>query len=293
MQAHHVPHKHCGKLIVATSDAQLGELGAIAVRARTNGVDDLREVSGAEARALEPALNAHAALLSPSTGILDAHAYMLALRGDIEDHGGAIAFGSTLTGAEVTREGFILTIGEMKLKCRRLINSAGLHAPALARRIDGLDAAHIPQSYFAKGNYFALAGRAPFSRLIYPVPEAAGLGVHLTLDMGGQVRFGPDVEWITPADADGIDYAVNPARGDIFYDAIRRYWPALKDGSLTPAYAGVRPKVHGPDEVAADFIISGPETHGLDGLVNLFGIESPGLTSSLAIADTVANMLRD
>ncbi|MGV8996809.1 MAG: NAD(P)/FAD-dependent oxidoreductase [Parvibaculaceae bacterium] len=293
MQAHHVPHKHCGKLIVATSKVQLGELANIAARARTNGVDDLREVSGAEARAMEPALNAYAALVSPSTGILDAHAYMLALRGDIEDHSGAIAFGATLTGAEALRDGFILTVGGMKLKCRMLVNSAGLSAPALARAIDGLDAAHVPQEHFAKGNYFALAGRAPFSRLIYPVPEAAGLGVHLTLDMGGQARFGPDVEWITPANADDIDYAVDPARGEIFYEAIRRYWPALKDGALTPAYAGARPKIHGPDEAAADFVISGPQAHGLAGLVNLFGIESPGLTSSLAIADTVANMLCD
>ena len=293
MQAHHVPHKHCGKLIVATSEAQVGELANIAARARANGVTDLREVSGAEARTMEPALNAHAALLSPSTGILDAHAYMLALRGDIEDHGGAIAFGSALNRAEAVRGGFVLTIGDMKLKCRLLINSAGLSAPAVARAIDGLDAGHIPQEYFAKGNYFALSGRAPFSRLIYPVPEAAGLGVHLTLDMGGQARFGPDVEWITPQSVDEIDYRVNPARGDIFYEAIRRYWPALADGALTPAYAGVRPKIHGPHEAAADFVISGPDTHGLGGLVNLFGIESPGLTSSLAIADTVADMLRD
>lgn len=293
LQAHHVPHHPCGKLIVATNEAQVGELASIAARARANGVTDLREISGAEAMALEPALKAHAALVSLSTGIIDAHAYMLALRGDLEDHGGTLAFGAALTRVDVVPDGFILHAGETKLKCRVLINSAGLNAPALARRIDGLDAGHIPTAYFAKGNYFALTGRAPFSRLIYPVPEAAGLGVHLTLDMGGQARFGPDVEWITPDNADAIDYAVTPARGGIFYEAIRRYWPALKDGALAPAYAGVRPKIHGPHETAADFVISGPETHGLAGLVNLFGIESPGLTSSLAIADTVATMVSD
>ena len=288
LQSHHIPHRHCGKLIVAGDEGQVSALEDIAARARANGVKDIAELTGAEAMRLEPALKAVAALLSPSTGILDAHAYMLALRGDVEDHGGAIAFGSTLTHAEAVTGGFMLTVGDMKLKCRVLINSAGLNAVALARRIGGLDAAHIPAAHFAKGNYFTLTGKAPFSRLVYPVPEAAGLGVHLTLDMGGQARFGPDVEWITPPDADAIDYKVDAARGDKFYDAIRRYWPALKTGSLQPAYAGVRPKIHGPHEAAADFVISGPEAHGLDGLVNLFGIESPGLTSSLAIADTVA-----
>ena len=279
MQAHKVPHRHCGKFIVATDEAQLGELDLIAARARANGVDDLHMVSGADAMHTEPALSIHAALVSPSTGILDAHAYMLALRGDIEDHGGAIAFGAALDCAELTSDGFLLHVGTTKLKCRVLINSAGLSAPALARRIEGLDAAHVPREYFAKGSYFALAGRAPFERLIYPVPEPGGLGVHLTLDMGGQARFGPDVEWV-----DGPDYAVDPKRGDAFYAAIRRYWPGLKDGALTPAYAGIRPKISGPGEAAADFVISGPETHGLPGLVNLFGIESPGLTASLAIA---------
>lgn len=291
--SHHVPHRKCGKLIVASDATQAGELSQIAARARANGVDDLIEISGAEAIALEPALYAHAALLSPSTGIIDAHAYMLALRGDLEDAGGTIAFGSELTQAEATDDGFVLHVGEMKLKTRILVNSAGLNAPALARRIDGLGPRHIPQEHFAKGNYFTLAGRAPFTRLIYPVPEAAGLGVHLTLDMGGQARFGPDVEWITPDDADAINYQVNEKRGAVFYDAIRRYWPQLKTGSLAPAYAGVRPKIHGPDEPAADFVISGPEAHGLSGLVNLFGIESPGLTSSLAIADTVTTRLKD
>lgn len=291
MQAHHVAHRHCGKLIVASNEAQMDALAEIAARGRANGVTDLRDLTGAEVKALEPALAAHAALLSPSTGIMDAHGLMLALRGDLEDHGGTIAFGAGLVRAEAGREGFALEVGETRLNCRILINSAGLHAPSLARLIDGLGARHIPTARFAKGNYFTLTGGAPFSHLIYPVPEAAGLGVHLTLDLGGQARFGPDVEWITPASADEIDYAVNPARGEGFYEAIRRYWPGLKDGSLLPAYAGVRPKVHDAGEPAADFIISGPEAHGLAGLVNLFGIESPGLTSALAIADTVVHRL--
>lgn len=291
--SHKVPHRKCGKLIVAGDATQANELAQIAARARANDVDDLMEISGAEAIALEPALHAHAALLSPSTGIIDAHAYMLALRGDLEDAGGTIAFGAALECVEAKADSFVLHVGGTVLKCRWLVNSAGLNAPALARRIDGLNPDHVPQAHFAKGNYFTLSGRAPFTRLIYPVPEAAGLGVHLTLDMGGQARFGPDVEWITPAHADAIDYRVDERRGAVFYDAIRRYWPQLKTGSLTPAYAGVRPKIHGPDEPAADFVISDADAHGLPGLVNLFGIESPGLTSSLAIADAVAARLQE
>lgn len=291
LASHHIPHRACGKLIVAGNEAQAGELAMIARRAYANGVDDLTELSGAKAMSMEPALKAVAALHSPSTGILDAHAYMLSLQGGLEDHGGTIAFGTRLKRADVKPYGFRLYTDDTVLDCRMLVNSAGLAAVPLARAIDGLDPAHVPQRYFAKGNYFTLAGRAPFSRLIYPVPEAAGLGVHLTLDMGGQARFGPDVEWITPDSDDRIDYRVDEARGAIFYDAIRRYWPDLKDGALSPAYAGVRPKIHGPEEAAADFVISGPESHGIAGLVNLFGIESPGLTSSLAIADTVVHTL--
>jgi len=293
LESHQLPYRRCGKLIVASDEAQVAELAGIAARARANGVDDLQEISGAEAMRLEPALKATSALLSPSTGILDAHGLMLSLRGEIEDRGGMIAFGASLDRVEVNAQGFLLHVGETRLQCRMLVNCAGLNAVSVARRIEGLDAGHIPNAYFAKGNYFTLAGRAPFSQLIYPVPEAAGLGVHLTLDMGGQARFGPDVEWIEPENADAIDYAVNPARGQVFYDAIRRYWPALPDHALTPAYAGVRPKIHGPHEPAADFLISGPETHGMTGLINLFGIESPGLTSSLAIADRVARELTD
>ncbi|MDP1627071.1 NAD(P)/FAD-dependent oxidoreductase [Parvibaculum sp.] len=294
LDAHGLPYRRTGKLIVATEEAQLGVLGGVAERARANGVSDIREMTAAEARAMEPALRCVAALHSPSTGILDAHAYMLSLRGELEDAGGAIAFGSNVARIEAAGGGFIVHVeGDepMRLRTRIVVNAGGLWAPALAARTDGLDAAHVPTAFFAKGNYFTLAGRAPFSRLIYPVPEAAGLGVHLTLDMGGQARFGPDVEWIEVED-ETPDYAVNPARGDAFYAEVRRYWPGLKDGALQPAYAGVRPKINAAGEPAADFVISGPETHGLAGLVNLFGIESPGLTASLAIAEEVLGMVR-
>ena len=296
LDAHKLPHRKCGKLIVATEEAQLGELEAIAQRARENGVADLRDLTGAEVRAMEPALRAEAALLSPSTGILDAHAYMLSLQGEFEDADGMIAFRSDV--ARVTHEGdaFLVHVEgaePMTLRTRIVVNAGGLWAPSLARRIEGLDAAHVPVPHFAKGNYFSLTGRAPFSHLIYPGPEAAGLGVHLTLDMGGQARFGPDVEWIEIKEGSEPDYAVKPERGEKFYAAVRRYWPDLKDGALTPAYSGVRPKVNATDEAAADFMISGPEAHGVSGLVNLFGIESPGLTASLAIAERVVEMVRE
>ncbi len=297
LDAHGLAHRRCGKFIVATDEAQTAELQAIAARARASGVDDIAEVSAAAARAAEPALSCLAALASPSTGIVDAHAFMLSLRGEIEDRGGVLAFNAPLERAEALTDGFLLHVGgaaPMRLKTRALVNSAGLAAVALARAIDGLDPVHVPQAFFAKGNYFALAGRAPFSRLIYPVPEKAGLGVHLTLDMGGGARFGPDVEWIsTPADAmtAEFDHAVDRARGAAFEAAVRRYWPGLGEGALVPAHAGIRPKISGPGEPAADFMISGPEAHRLPGLVNLFGIESPGLTASLAIADEVVARL--
>lgn len=294
LESHGLPHRRCGKLIVATEETQLAALGGLAARARANGVEDIVEVTAAEAQAMEPALRCVAALHSPSTGILDAHAYMLSLQGEFEDAGGAVAFGAGVARIEAAGEGFILHVeGDepMRLRTRIVVNSGGLGAVALAARIEGLEAAHVPAAFFAKGNYFTLAGRAPFSRLVYPVPEAAGLGIHLTLDMGGQARFGPDVEWIGMA-GETPDYAVSPARGEAFYASVRRYWPGLKDGALLPAYAGIRPKVTGPGEPAGDFIISGPEAHGMAGLVNLFGIESPGLTASLAIAEEVLLKLR-
>lgn len=283
---HGVPYRRCGKLIVATAPTDDAKLVSIKSHAEANGVDDMRVLSAAEARALEPALYCTGALLSPSTGIVDSHAYMLALRGEIEDAGGALAFHAPLLRAKAIREGFEVEIGgdaPMALQCRVLINSAGLSAPAIARAIDGMPSERIPTSYYAKGNYFSCSTRAPFSHLIYPVPEPGGLGVHLTIDLGGQAKFGPDVEWV-----DSLDYAVDPARAERFYPAIRRYWPTLPDGALTPSYSGIRPKIVPPAIARQDFVIQGPQEHGLAGLVNLFGIESPGLTSSLAIADEVA-----
>ena len=285
---HGIPHRNCGKLIVATTAQETEKLQSIRAHAEANGVADLQTLSGAEARALEPALNCDAALLSPSTGIIDSHAYMLALRGDAEDAGAACAFHTPLLHARAADGRIELDAGgdaPMSLQCRLLVNAAGLGAPALARNIDGMPIGLIPPAYLAKGNYFSCSARAPFSRLIYPVPEPGGLGVHLTIDMAGQARFGPDVEWI-----DTIDYAVDPARAERFYPAIRRYWPTLPDGALMPAYSGIRPKIVPPAVAGQDFLIQGPRDHGVEGLINLFGIESPGLTSSLAIADRVGEL---
>ncbi|MBC7102280.1 MAG: NAD(P)/FAD-dependent oxidoreductase [Parvibaculum sp.] len=296
LEARRLPYRKCGKLIVATRKSEFAELHGIAKRAPEAGVHDLRELTKREALEMEPALRVEAALLSPSTGIFDAHAYMLSLQGDFEDAGGVIAFHSTATRIGREKPGFAVHVEgaePMKLRSRMVVNAAGLWAPALAGQIEGLDPWDRPPAYFAKGNYFSLTGRAPFSRLIYPVPEEAGLGIHLTFDMGGQARFGPDVEWIDVPEGTEPDYAVDPSRAALFYDAIRRYWPGLKDDALAPAYSGLRPKTNAPGETAADFIVSGPEAHGLPGLVNLFGIESPGLTASLAIAEMVKEMVEE
>ncbi len=284
-----VPHQRLGKLIVATAEEQIPALEALARKADENGVSDLRRLTPAEARELEPEVRCVAALFSPSTGIVDAAALALSYLGDAEGCGAALALNSPVVGGRVTAGGFELDVGgaePMTLGCRRLVNSAGLGAPALARLLRGLDPATVPPSYLCKGNYFSLAGRAPFRHLVYPMPELASIGVHVVLDMGGQTRFGPDAEWIQ-----AIDYAVDPARAAPFYEAIRRYWPGLPDGALTPAYAGIRPKLQAPGGPVVDFLIQGPPTHGVPGLVNLYGIESPGLTSSLAIADQLAAML--
>lgn len=283
-----IPHRNCGKLIVATTPAESAKLESIRAHAQANGVGDLTPLDGAGARALEPALACDAALLSPSTGIIDSHAYMLSLRGEAESAGAAFAFHTPLLTARAGRGAIELEIGgdaPMALSCRLLINAAGLGAPSVARRVCGMPLDRIPTAYFAKGNYFSCAARAPFSRLIYPVPEPGGLGVHLTLDLAGQARFGPDVEWV-----DAIDYMVDPARAERFYPAIRRYWPELPDGALMPGYSGIRPKIVPPAVAVQDFMIQGPHEHGVAGLINLFGIESPGLTASLAIADEVADM---
>lgn len=284
-----IAHRNVGKLIVAVEDSEMVSLKARKESAEANGVLDLRWLTAAEAKAIEPALRCVGALMSPSTGIIDSHGLMLAYLGDAEDRGAALALKSPVTAGTVEEGGIHLAVGgetPTELKARIVVNSAGFSAPRVARSIAGIPAAAIPNDYLAKGVYFTLAGKAPFSRLIYPVPELAGLGIHLTLDLGGRARFGPDVEWI-----DRVDYAVDPKRGDSFYAAIRRYWPALKDGELQPGYAGVRPKIQGPGEAARDFVVSGPRDHGVSGLVNLFGIESPGLTSSMAIGEYVADML--
>ncbi|MEO5797783.1 MAG: NAD(P)/FAD-dependent oxidoreductase [Rhodoferax sp.] len=283
-----IGHQRCGKLIVATDAGQRAQLERIRLQAAANGVHDLVWLDRAAARALEPQLECSGALLSPSTGIVDSHALMLALLGDLEHAGGNLALNSPLAHMESAQAAIILeAMDGTRLKARSVVNAAGLHAPALARRCAGLDARHVPTPYFAKGNYFTLTGRAPFRHLIYPAPQAAGLGVHLTLDLGGQAKFGPDVQWVDGPD----DLAVDPARGEAFYAEVRKYWPGLADGALQPGYAGIRPKIQAPHEAARDFLIQGPETHGVPGLVNLFGIESPGLTGCLAIGDSVAGML--
>jgi L-2-hydroxyglutarate oxidase LhgO len=283
-----LPHQRCGKLIVATDAAQLAQLQGIQAKAVANGVNDLVMLEAVQARALEPALECVAALHSPSTGIVDSHALMLSLLGDVEAAGGVLALNSPLASMDIVSGAIEMkAVDGTCLRARTVVNAAGHGAPALAANTQGLALRHVPHAYFAKGSYFTLAGRSPFSRLIYPVPEAAGLGVHLTLDLGGQARFGPDVEWVD----DPTDLQVNPARGDAFYAEVRKYWPALADGALQPAYAGMRPKISGPSAAAADFVIQGPATHGVPGLVNLFGIESPGLTSALAIAEVVEAML--
>ncbi|MBV4551564.1 NAD(P)/FAD-dependent oxidoreductase [Pseudomonas sp. SWRI102] len=286
---HGVNTRRTGKLIVANTDAQVGQLQVLLQRGRENGVDDLRLLDRHQATALEPALECIAALYSPSTGIVDSHALMLALQGDCEAAGTSIAFHAPLLAAKVTADGFLLDVGgeaPMALACRRLINAAGLQAPALARRIVGLAPDTVPRDYLCKGSYFSVSKPVPFTHLIYPAPEADGLGVHMTIDLGGQARFGPDTEWIETE-----DYQVDPARADGFYSAIRNYWPGLPDGSLQPGYSGIRPKISAPGEPACDFLISSPREHGVAGLINLFGIESPGLTSCLAIAKHVRELI--
>jgi len=284
-----IAHRRCGKLIVATDPNQVPGLEKLQGQAKANGVADLRMLSAREARALEPQLACVAALESPSTGIVDSHAFMLGLRGDAEDCGAAIAFRSPLLAGHVRQGAIELEVGgeePMRLLAHAVVNSAGLFAQDVARSIEGFPAERIPPTHYCKGNYFSLSGRSPFSRLVYPAPEAAGLGVHLTLDLAGQARFGPDVEWI-----ERVDYDVDAKRAEVFYGAIRSYWPGLPDGALQPAYSGIRPKLQARGQPASDFLIQGPADHGVARLVNLFGIESPGLTASLAIGDAVSDLL--
>ena len=283
-------HARCGKLIVAVDDGQRSKLAAIMARGRAAGVDDLSIIEAADIKAMEPEVSAIAAIWSPSTGIIDSHVFMLSLQGDVERAGGTIAFHAPIASVSYEDSGFIVETGGAEpfaVTARMFVNSAGHGAPALAAKLKAYPRGLLPVQAYAKGHYFALAGRQPFKRLVYPTPEAAGLGVHATIDLGGRVRFGPDVEWV----AHDRDLAVDPSRSQAFYAAIRSYWPGLPDGALTPDYAGIRPKLHGPGEPMPDFRIEGPRHHGVPCLVTLFGIESPGLTASLAIGDEVAGML--
>jgi len=286
--SHGVPYRRCGKLLVATEKSQLPALESLQRLARGNGVDDLKYLGPEAANALEPEVACAGAVLSPSTGILDVHAYLLALQGDAETHGAAVAFNTKMARGHIFDRGVVLeTEGEdpMQFSSRVLVNCAGLGAQRVARTLDGFPASGIPPLYLAKGNYFSLSGRSPFRHLIYPMPDGAWLGVHSTLDMGGRCRFGPDIRWV-----DELDYDVDVSRLDAFYAAIRRYWPGLPDGALQPDYTGIRPKLYAKGEPARDFCIQGPEDHGVPGIIHLFGIESPGLTASLAIAEEVARL---
>ena len=301
-----LPYQQCGKLIVATDASQMEKLAKIEAQAAANGVP-VQRLSSAQAKASEPELECLAALLSPTTGIVSAHDLMTALQGDLENAGGMVALATQVESVRFFKgnealSGVLIAQSAMdsganaeqiELGFHHLINATGLYAPILARRFEGLQSDHIPPAHFAKGNYYSLAGKAPFKHLIYPIPEAAGLGVHLTLDLGGQAKFGPDVQWLKGIDSpDHIDYSVDPRRADGFYAEVRKYWPGLRDGQLTPSYSGVRPKITAPHEAAADFVIQGQATHGVRGLVNLFGIESPGLTSCMAIGEEVAEMIK-
>ncbi|MDA1325586.1 MAG: NAD(P)/FAD-dependent oxidoreductase [Proteobacteria bacterium] len=288
-ETHGVEHRRCGKFIVATSDDEIPELDRLKKVAAANGVPDLEWRTPEQVAEVEPAVFCVAALWSPSTGIIDSHGLMLAYQGDAEAAGMMLAFHSPVTGGKIEKNGILLSVGgenAIDIKANWVVNSAGLHAQKVAAGLEGLAPEFVPPTYFAKGNYYSLIGKPPFNRPIYPVPEKAGLGVHVTVDLGGQIRFGPDVEWI-----DHIDYDVDPKRAEKFYEAVRKYYPALADGAIQPAYSGIRPKIQAPEEAARDFVIQGAAEHGIEGLVNLFGIESPGLTASLAIADMVANML--
>ena len=286
---HGIAHANTGKIIVACNDSEIAAVGSYIDKANANGVDDLRWLSREELTDLEPAVHCVAGVLSPSTGIVDSHALMLALQGDAENAGAMTVFKSPLVRGKAAASGIELEVGgaePMQIECGAVVNCGGLYATHIARSIAGIPEQTIPKAWFAKAHYYTLSGKSPFRHLVYPVAHAAFLGVHVTLDLGGQTRFGPDLDWI-----DGVDYRFDESRAPLFYEAIRRYYPALKDGQLQPGYTGIRPKISGPNEPAADFRIDGPEVHGIAGLVNLYGIESPGLTASLAIARHVGALL--
>ncbi len=284
--SHGVPHRKCGKLVVATNDSEIERLDAIIKQAKINGVEGVEIIEGAAARRLEPALACRLAMISPETGIVDSHAYMNALRGDLEDHGGMIAFNTPIDRLEPVQGGWLVSFGAESTTVDAVVNCAGLGAQRLGHATGGYRPERVPRLFFGKGSYFAYAGRPAFSRLIYPVPIPGGLGVHVTLDMAGRMRFGPDVEWV-----DEENYDVDAARAAAFYARIRDYWPGLPDNGLVPDYCGIRPKLTGPGEPAVDFMIEGPAQHAVPRLVHLFGIESPGLTSALSIAEEVVSYL--
>ncbi len=285
-----IDHRRIGKLIVAADDGQMAALARLRANAIACGVTDLAILGPGDVRRLEPAVTCVSALLSPSTGIIDSHGFMQALLGEAEAHGATIVFGSPVEGGMVTAEGFILRVGgreRMTIACRNLVIAAGLHSQSVAGRLSGLDTTSIPPAYMAKGNYFTYAGPSPFRRLIYPIPSEGGLGVHSTLDLAGRCRFGPDIRWV-----DRIDYDIDADRAALFYPSIRAYFPDLPDGSLRPGYTGIRPKLQPAGAAAQDFAIRGPEHHGTPGLVALYGMDSPGLTSALSIADLIRTKLQ-
>ena len=284
-----IAHKRVGKLIVATNENELKDLYRIKLNAEKNQVKDLKLLDSHQASTIEPALKCSGALLSPSTGIIDSHSYMLALQGDAESLGAVVALSSPFDSGTLTDDCITIRIGgadPLSIKCRHFINAAGLKAQSVAFNLEGFPVKHIPPLFYAKGNYFTLSGKSPFQKLIYPVPSHAGLGIHSTIDLAGQTKFGPDVQWL-----ENPDYTVESNRADNFYVAIRRYWPKLPNNSLQPGYSGIRPKLVAKDSPQGDWKIEGPEHHGIDGIVNLFGIESPGLTSSLSIAKYVSELL--
>jgi L-2-hydroxyglutarate oxidase LhgO len=286
---HGVNHRRIGKIIVATDETQIAGLKKYYAQAQINGVDDLRMLSRAELETLEPAVTGVAGFLSPSTGIVDSHGLMLAYLGDAENHGAALALNSPATGGRVTTDGIVIDVGgtdAMQILCKTVINAAGHGAPALSCKINGIPPSTIPRSFYPIGHYYTLRGQSPFNHLVYPIARQDWLGVHVTIDLAGRCKFGPDFEW-----RESLDYRFDESREARFYEAIRRYYPALKDGALQPGYTGIRPRITGPGETAADFVIQGPRDHGIRGMVNLYGIESPGLTSSLAIASHVRALL--
>jgi L-2-hydroxyglutarate oxidase LhgO len=293
-EENHVSTKKCGKLIVATHNNQIPDLEKIYSQARANGVKDLSIINSNEANSLEPDLNCVSAIYSSSTGIIDSHGFMLSLLGHFESYGGNIAYQSPFQSAKyIDRNKFEVQIGgnsDVIVQTKYLINCAGLSATKVAHLVGGMPLEKIPKIYFAKGNYFSLTGKSPFSRLIYPIPEPGGLGIHLTIDINGSSRFGPDVEWLKAVSEDEINYAVNKNRSHQFYSSIQKYWPNIKNGSLEPNYSGVRPKLALNGQ--ADFVFQTEAEHGLKGLINLYGFESPGLTSSLAISEYVSNLIR-